>query len=177
MIGAPSWTEIKLSPVFTACRQLPSLPFIADQEFEELYGEEVALAFRDIENLNQAEMICGKCDGTCCQKHGCEFYTPQFSQCPIHDLRPAICRFHFCEKFRTVGGSTIKDLSEIFLYSLSAAATGSRNVKFFNPPPFTGILPGLIEIIQPMVNGARSGELKPEDAQRCIRKEVMKYNP
>lgn len=156
---------------------LTRLPFVTDPEIKELYGEEVAAALGELERINQEKMICQQCDSNCCQTHGCEFYAPQFSQCPIHDLRPAICRFHFCEKFQIAGRSSIKELSEIFLYSLSvAAANGSGSVKFFNPPPFAGVLPGLIETIKPLVNGVQSGKLKPRYGQRRIRQEVMKYN-
>jgi hypothetical protein len=152
-------------------------PFVTNQEIKELYGEEVAAALRGLERINQEEMICQQCDSNCCQEHGCEFYAPQFSRCPIHDFRPAICRFHFCEKFQTVAGSTVKDLSEIFLYSLStASANGSSSVKFFNPPPFADISPELIKIIKPLITQVHSGKLKPGYGQRRIRQEVKKYH-
>jgi hypothetical protein len=94
--------------------RLSRLPFVTEQEIKELYGEEVAVALGELEGINQEEKICQQCDNNCCREHGCEFYAPQFSRCPIHDLRPAICRFHFCENFQIVAGSTVKDLSEIF---------------------------------------------------------------
>lgn len=155
---------------------LPRLPFVTDLEVKELYGEEVAATLGELERINQKGGICQQCDSNCCQKYGCEFYAPQFSQCPIHDLRPVICRFHFCEKFQIAGRSIIKELSEIFLYSLSvAAANGSRRVIFFNSPPFADVSPKLVEVISPLVNGVQLGKLKPRYGQRRIRQEVMKY--
>ena len=155
---------------------LPCLPFLTDLEMKKLFGEEVVAALGELEDFNREEMICQHCDSNCCQKRSCEFYAPQFSQCPIHDLRPAICRFHFCEKFQSADSSIIKELSEIFLYSLSvAAAGGSRKVVFFNPPPFANVLHKLIEAISPLVNEVRLGRLKPGYGQRRIRQEVMRY--
>jgi hypothetical protein len=155
---------------------LTRLPFVTDLEIEELYGEEVAAALGDLERINQEKRICQQCDSNCCRDHGCEFYAPQFSQCPIHDLRPPICRFHFCEQFRIADRPTITELSEIFLYSLSvAAANGSGSVKFFKPPPFATVSPELIEIIKPLVNGVQSGNLKPGYGRRRVRQEVIKY--
>jgi hypothetical protein len=156
---------------------LASLPFITDQEVERLYGEEVAAALGELERINLAEKICRRCESNCCQTHGCEFYAGQFRQCPIHDLRPAICRFHFCEKFHAAAAPNVEELSEIFLYSLStASASGSQAVKFFNPPPFAGAVPGLVETVTPAVEKVRSGKLKPGCGQRRVREEVMKYN-
>jgi hypothetical protein len=154
---------------------LERLPFITDHEIKLLYGEEVALALGELERINQEERICQQCDSNCCQEHGCEFFAPQFSRCPIHDLRPAICRFHFCEKFQIAAGSIVKGLSEIFLYSLSAASVnGSGSVKFFNPPPFIEVSPELIKIIRLLINKVQSGNLKPGYGQRRIRQEIMK---
>jgi hypothetical protein len=91
-------------------------------------------------------------------------------------LRPAICRFHFCEKFQVVGSSTIKELSEIFLYSLStAAAAGSRRVGFFDAPPFAEVSRELIEATSPIANAVRLGRLNPECGQRRIHQEAVKY--
>lgn len=152
------------------------LPLVTNLEMRELYGEEVAAALEELERFNQAEKICQQCDGDCCHKFSCEFYAPQFSQCPIHDLRPAICRFHFCEKFQGAGSLTIKELSEIFLSSLSfAAASGSRRVGFFDLPPFAEVSHELVEAISPWVNAVRLGRLNPGYGQRRIRQEAMKY--
>ena len=155
---------------------LTRLLFISDLEIRELYGEEVAAALGEIEHINQKKKICQQCDSNCCQHHRCEFYALKFNQCPIHSLRPAICRFHFCEKFQIAGKSTIKELAEIFLYSLSvAAANGSHRVIFFNPPPFAKVSPKLIEVVFPFVERVQSGKIQPRYGQRRIRQEVMKY--
>jgi len=155
---------------------LCGLPLVTDLEMRELYGEEVVAALEKLDRFNHEEKICQQCDGNCCHKFSCEFYAPQFRQCPIHDLRPAICRFHFCEKFQVVGSSTIKELSEIFLYSLStAAAAGSRRVGFFDAPPFAEVSRELIEATSPIANAVRLGRLNPECGQRRIHQEAVKY--
>lgn len=156
---------------------LSGLPFITDLEIKEIYGQEVASALEGLERISQEEQICQQCDINCCREHGCELYAPQFNRCPVHDFRPAICRFHFCQKFQNSGRPFIEELSEIFLYSLStAAANGSDRVKFFNPPPFAEVVPELIEIIGPLVKGVRSGSIEPGYCRRRILEEVLKYN-
>ncbi len=155
---------------------LRNLPLVTDLEMKELCGEEVATALEKLKRLSWEEQLCLQCDGSCCRERGCEFYAPQFGQCPIFDLRPVICRFHFCERFQVAGGSIIEELSEIFLYSIHAAgAHGSNRVRFFDPPPFNKVSPQLIEAISPSVNAVRAGGLNPEDGRRRIRQQVKKY--
>ena len=78
---------------------LPNLSLVTDLEMKELYGEELATTLDKMNRLIWEKPLCLQCDSICCQEYGCEFYAPQFVQCPIFDLRSAVCRFHFCEKF------------------------------------------------------------------------------
>jgi len=161
-------------------QKLHSLPFITNVEVRALYGEKVAATLEKLERLNRKKMICHRCDTNCCQEHGCEFYASQFNQCPIYEFRPAICRFHFCDKFRIAVSckikELIKELSEIFLYSLSVAAKGGSNrVVFFNPPPFVKVSPELIKTISPLVKGVQLGKIPPEYAEKCINQQIIRY--
>lgn len=156
---------------------LTRLPFFTAQEIQKVYGDEVAAALSELECISHEEQICQQCEANCCKEHDCELYAPHFSQCPIYDFRPAICRFHFCDKFQNSSRPIIKELSEIFLYTLStAAANGSASVKYFNPPPFGTIAPELIQRIKPLIEGVQAGNLKPEYCQRHIQEEVLKYH-
>jgi hypothetical protein len=155
---------------------LPNLPLVTDLEMKELYGEEVATALEKMNRLIWEKQLCLQCDSICCQEYGCEFYAPQFGQCPIFDLRPIVCRFHFCEKFQVVGGSTIKELSEIFLYSIHAAGRcGSTRGRFFDPPPLGKVAPQLVESISPWVNAVRTGRLNHRDGRKRVREQVTQY--
>ena len=70
--------------------------FFTDAEFEAAFGAQAAAA---VEMLGKyAERICHECGGECCRRIKCEFYSDQFSKCPIFEYRPAKCRLYFCEK-------------------------------------------------------------------------------
>jgi hypothetical protein len=68
--------------------------FLTDGEFEELFGLEIA---RLVRVLNETAMqVCPPCNGRCCKHIGCIFYSEKFSACPIFEIRPRECRYHFC---------------------------------------------------------------------------------
>ncbi len=155
---------------------LPNLPLVTDLEMKELYGEEVASALEELNRLSRKEQLCLHCDSICCQEYGCEFYAPRFGQCPIFELRPVVCRFHFCGKFQVIGGSTITELAEIFLYGLQAAGRhGSERARFFDPPPFGSVAPQLVEAISPWIDAVRKGKLNDRDGWERVREQVAQY--
>ncbi len=68
--------------------------FLTDGEFEELFGLEIT---RLVRVLNETAMqVCPPCNGRCCKHIGCIFYSEKFSTCPIFEIRPRECRYHFC---------------------------------------------------------------------------------
>jgi len=157
--------------------QLTRLPLITDQEMKSLFGDEIELVLAELDRLNREKQICLNCNRNCCQEYGCEFYAPQLGWCPVFDIRPAICRLHFCERFQPTAGLMIKELSEIYLDSLTIAAKiGSTKLGFFDVPPFISSAPQLIGAIIPLVQAVRDGNLDPEIGQQQIRLEAKRYH-
>jgi len=156
--------------------RLSRLPLITDLEMNELFGEEVAAALAELNRFNQEEEVCWHCQNRCCQVIDCEFHTTQFSHCPIHDLRPVVCRLHFCHRFHITGSSLLDELGDIFFDSLLAADRyGSARVRLFDCPPLARSSPDLIAITSHWVKAVREGSLNPEHAEQLIRQEAEKY--
>lgn len=77
-----------------ALKDLNTKIFLTDSDFAELFGTKIA---RLVEIMNRsASSVCPPCNGWCCQNINCVFYSKKFSTCPIFDLRPRECRYHFC---------------------------------------------------------------------------------
>lgn len=70
--------------------------FLTDHEFEGLFGEELSRVLRILKE--NAKDKCSPCKGECCRVIACELYSEKFSSCPIYDIRPRECRFHFCRE-------------------------------------------------------------------------------
>lgn len=156
--------------------QLSRLPLITDLEMNKLFGEEVAAALTELHRYNLEEQVCLHCENRCCQAANCEFYAPQFSQCPIYDFRPVICRLHFCHRFHIDSNSLLQEISDIFFDCVLAADRyGSSQAQLFDCPPLAGSSPGLVAVAAPWVNAARAGSLNPEHAARLIRQSAEKY--
>ena len=156
--------------------QLTRLPLITNQEMKSLFGDEVELAIQELDRLNREKQICLNCNRNCCQEYSCEFFAPQLGWCPVFDIRPVICRIHFCQRFQPSACQMIMELYEIFLDSLEIAAkTGSTKVGLFEIPPFINLAPQLISAIAPLVQAVREGNLDPENGRQLIRLEAMRY--
>ena len=72
----------------------PSSIFLTDEEFEELFGTEIAGITRALNETGTDK--CSACKGKCCMEIGCGLYSEKFTFCPIYDIRPRECRYHFC---------------------------------------------------------------------------------
>jgi hypothetical protein len=156
--------------------RLSRLPLITDSEMKGLFGREVAGALMELDRFNQEKQICTHCQDRCCQICGCELYAPQFSQCPIHDFRPVVCRLHFCHKFNVPGSTVVKEIADIFFDSLLAADSyGSARVRLFDSPPLAMTSPDFVAVTSPWVDAVREGSLAPEKAGKLIRREAAKY--
>ncbi len=156
--------------------QLTRLPLITDQEMKDLYGGEVESAIRELDRINREKHICMNCDENCCQRYGCEFFAPQLGWCPVFDMRPVICRIHFCQRFHSAACTTILELYDIFLDSLDIAAkAGSTKVGLFEIPPFAAFAPQLIDVIAPTVKAVKEGNLDPQKGRRQIGLDAMRY--
>lgn len=94
--------------------RFPQLPFITDIEIGKLFGQEVAQALESLERVNRDRDICSTCGGKCCQHMGCELFESSFEECPIHEYRPVLCRFHYCEAFGQDQESLVRELLDVF---------------------------------------------------------------
>ena len=68
--------------------------FLTDEEFEELFGAEISAVTRLLNETSREK--CSACRGKCCRDIGCKLYSEKFGYCPIYDIRPRECRYHFC---------------------------------------------------------------------------------
>jgi hypothetical protein len=68
--------------------------FLTDEEFEALFGAEISAVTRVLNETSLGK--CSACGGMCCRDIGCELYSRKFGRCPIYDIRPRECRYHFC---------------------------------------------------------------------------------
>ena len=156
--------------------KLTRLPLITDAEMDGLFGEEVAALLAELNRSNREEKVCQNCENRCCQAISCEFYIPEFDQCPIYDFRPAVCRLHFCHRFEIADNSVMKDLADVFFDSLVAAdRNGSNKVRLFDSPPLAICSPDLIAVTSPWLDKVREGTLNHKEAAKLIRQEAEKY--
>ncbi len=69
---------------------------LTDEEFEVLFGTEIAGLIRTLSALSKQK--CLECRGKCCREVGCNLYSDKFTSCPIYEIRPSVCRYHFCHQ-------------------------------------------------------------------------------
>jgi len=92
--------------------------FLTGSDFESIFGKDVTRIVRTIGYFGEEK--CSTCGGKCCREIGCGFFSEKFSFCPIYEIRPRECRYHFChdilnsvpldEKDRKLLNEPIKDL-------------------------------------------------------------------
>ncbi len=70
--------------------------FLTEGEFEELFGKGIARITSVLSET--AKNRCSVCRGECCREIGCGLYSEKFNSCPIYEIRPRECRFHFCHE-------------------------------------------------------------------------------
>jgi hypothetical protein len=158
--------------------KLLHLPFITDSEMKSLYGEDMPAVLDQLGRINDLNRFCQDCKSRCCLAVRCEFFAPQFNACPIFELRPPICRMHYCHRFFSDRDTLLKDMSDVFFDSLiKADSLGSDKVKFFDAPPLIHCAPELIETTRDWIESVKTGILDPEEARRLILQETEKFRP
>lgn len=152
------------------------LLLVTDAEVEELFGEEVARAVTELDTFNHKEGVCLSCQGKCCREIGCEFYAPAFDGCPIHQFRPIACRLHFCNHFDAADRSLVVELRDVFFGSfMTLDVCPDARLRALDGPPFASVAPELAAACSSSVERVRQGTLRPEEAEKLIRREVEKY--
>jgi hypothetical protein len=68
--------------------------FLTDNDFEAIFGLDISGIVRILGEFGNRK--CSSCGGKCCREIGCRFYSEKFSFCPIYEIRPRECRYHFC---------------------------------------------------------------------------------
>jgi len=175
--------EQAIENLTTNLDKFPQLPFVTDLEVMELFGQEVTQSLEFLDGINEGDGICSACGGKCCQQMGCEFFYQAFGGCPIHEYRPLLCRFHYCEKFGEDQKSLIKELLDIFVSGVSRleAESGALPSIELNMLLYSTCLkpeesyPRLIEDIRHIVAAAKRGEVNREKAIMMLREEVLSY--
>jgi hypothetical protein len=157
--------------------QFGQLLLVTDREVEKLFGEEVVAVLEELDHLNQEGGVCSSCGGDCCRDMGCELYAPMFKRCPIYDLRPIICRLHFCHRFDAEGKSLVIELRDIFFGCFRAVDFwDSANLRSLDVPPLSGASPELTAALLPTMAAVRQGSLDPEPAAELIRRQAKDYH-
>ncbi len=155
---------------------LTRLPLVTDDEMEGLFGDEVAAAVAELDRLNREVKACRDCPDRCCLLARCELYLPVFHRCPVHDLRPPVCRLHYCHRFGIDARSLIKEIGDIFFDCLLAAERcGSRKVRLFDSPPLGLAAPSLVAAAAPAVNAVLESKLDPDAGAALIGREAERY--
>ena len=153
------------------------MPLITGEEVASLFGEEVTQALAQLEHFTAENRICAECGGVCCRDIGCELYASQFGQCPIHEFRPIVCRFHFCQRFDGAGKSLIVELRDIFLGCLTAVDfRDSASLRSLDIPPLAEFCPELIAAVCPWVQAVRDGRLDPRQGANLVLQEAAEYH-
>jgi len=156
--------------------RLARLPFITDAEMDDLFGEEVAAALSTLHHYGQEEGVCLHCESRCCLACRCEVYAPELGCCPVQELRPVLCRFHFCDRFRAAGSHLMDELGDLFFECLLAAdRDGNFRVRLLESPPLVHSAPDFVAAASPWVKAVREGRMLPQRAEKVIRREVQRH--
>lgn len=148
---------------------LAFLPLIADSEMGLLFGDEVTAALSELERYNQQENLCHTCRGRCCTLVKCEFYLPLLSRCPVHHLRPLLCRLHFCHQFAPPYQELVKAVGDIFLESVIAGERINRvKARLLDSPPLSKLAPQMVSGVKPFLTAFSDGRLNESAALESI---------
>lgn len=156
--------------------RLVRLPLISDAEVEALFSPVLLKTLANLRQYDQAEGICASCSDRCCTLIHCEIYDPALGVCPAFNLRPLLCRMHYCHKFE-VYREEVKVIGDIFLESLLAAERrGSRKTRLFDSPPLAPTAPGLTEKIVPLITAFRERSLDKIAVLAALKTETENYS-
>ncbi len=157
-------------------RKMASLPFATDADIAAAYGAEVAEALKRLEANGRERNICRDCSQRCCELVRCEFYSPAFNLCPVQDYRPPLCRLHFCGRYGENQAALVKDLGDVFLDGLQAAARiDAARADLFDCPAFAPMVPDLVKTISGYMTAVRQYVIVEDAGRILIRKEIGKY--
>ena len=153
--------------------------FLTDQQFEALFGREIARITRILNRV--AREKCSACKGACCQQIECRLYSEKLSACPIYEIRPRECRYHFCNEILTRAplSRDYKDLLMKPITELLGDKKGPISSLFNAFPRFPlddeglGLL-GIKEEATRIMNAWEQGEINEHLAQGLLKSLCLK---
>lgn len=152
------------------------LVFLTEEDILLLFGEEVAAALQYMEQHGARMGVCEGCGGQCCREIGCELYSTSFDSCPIHSVRPIVCRFHFCHKFDGAGKDWILALRDIYLgCHMAMDSIGNPLLDALDMPPLANAAPSFISAIDPLLRALGDGSVEPGLVREKLLAEAVKY--
>jgi len=155
--------------------RLVGLPLISDAEVDGLFSPILLQTLAQLRQYDQNEQICAACSERCCALIRCELYDPALGVCPAFNLRPLLCRMHYCHKFEA-HSKAIKVIGDIFLESLLAAERqGSRKTALFDSPSLAPAAPILAENILTLRTAFREGKLGKAAALTALQAAAENY--
>jgi hypothetical protein len=139
---------------------LSNLPFLTDEELETLYGSQVTAALDQLELDNLKNQICNNCKKRCCLLVKCELYDADLGHCVVQPFRPALCRMHFCKEYEAENRQLVKELGDIYLETILAAAKiDRRKSDYFDCPSFMPLVPELTQKIRAQIVSIKEGRV------------------
>jgi hypothetical protein len=156
--------------------RLARLPFVSDDELQNLFSPVLIEMLNFMGRYNREHQICAGCNDRCCRLVNCEIYDSSFDSCPVFNLRPLLCRMHYCLKFTRDCEQEVKLIGDIFLEGLLAAQkTGSCKTALFDSPPLSAAAPLLAGKLNAIMADFKAGSLAKPDTLQAIRSEAEKY--
>jgi hypothetical protein len=149
--------------------------FLTDAEFEALFTPEIAGLIHTLNEVSKEQ--CTHCGGRCCQEVGCKLFSVRFSSCPIYEIRPRECRYHFCHRILEKAPLD-EEQKELLLRPVTEFTRGnSRQITEVFPcfPAFPlsedGLSSlGIKEAVGNVMRAFEQGELCEEVARASLRK-------
>jgi hypothetical protein len=152
------------------------LPFIADDEMIQLFGEEVNSGLEELTSLEHQKGYCRDCRSRCCRLVDCELYSEALTTCPIHSFRPILCRMHFCNRFTFESSPLVKELGDLFLDSwLTAQQTDVNKARLLDSPPLSPYAPELVFFITDRIKEIVADKQGESMVLSSIRTEIEKF--
>jgi hypothetical protein len=156
---------------------LTRLPLLSEADFARLLGGEVVGACQAMSELNQEKRLCADCPKRCCPLVKCELYDTRFSQCPIFEFRPLICRLHYCDRFVLEDPSFIREFADIYVNGLiEAKMEGCQKINLFDSPPLARYALPFLKQIEPVLEDFRRSRIEEKTCLALLREEAEKFS-
>lgn len=152
----------------------PFKVFLTDEEFEALFTAEIAALLCSLNEVSQQK--CAECGGKCCREAGCKLYSPRFTGCPIYEIRPRECRYHFCHQILEEAPLD-RARKELLMKPVTEFTRGNRKelMRMFPtfptfPPSEEGLTSlGIRDAVVEVMQALEQGGLSPESAKVLLK--------